>query len=593
CPHPSRIFHGRQRILDTIHGYFNQDAGKQHIFLLHGLGGAGKTQIALKFIQESSYFSDIFLVDASTSDTIDAGLENIAFMKSVGTTKEDGLKWLSCQPAEWLLFFDNADDPNIDLNQYLSKFSLGNILITSRNPGLCVYAGSHSLVSDMEESDAVHLLLISAAQNITPSNKEISIEIALWYFPLAIIQAGAFIAKTGDLSGYLQLYRGNRARLLKQKPGQSHDDYSWTVYTTWQISFDQLSPAAAMLLQLCSFIHHQGISEQIFSNASKYRLEDTGPTQEELRKPQEILSHFLGSDGSWDSLCFVDVRSELQAYSLINFNMETKLFSIHPLVHTWSQSTITDPKVFHYSMTAIAGMSIASMPSEARALASLWLLPHIDSLLQGGVHVTSDFSGYYGHIYHYSGRFKKAAELSVAVYKSRKENLGEDHLSTLIWMGNLATIYHKMGQLKEAERLDLVVLEKRKSVEKQKTILGEDHPYTLSTMGNLGTTYHRLGQFNEAEELQILVLQKHTKILGEEHPKTLIAMGNLASTYKELGQLKEAKKLEVVVLERRKQILGEDHPNTLLAMSNLADTYRKLGELNDAKELGILSLEKR
>ncbi|KAJ7077764.1 FabD lysophospholipase-like protein, partial [Mycena epipterygia] len=54
CPPPSRIFEGRRAILDGMHQYFFQTTGKQHIYLLYGLGGAGKTQIALKFIEESS-----------------------------------------------------------------------------------------------------------------------------------------------------------------------------------------------------------------------------------------------------------------------------------------------------------------------------------------------------------------------------------------------------------------------------------------------------------------------------------------------------------------------------------------------------------
>ncbi|KAJ7808107.1 hypothetical protein B0H14DRAFT_1521393 [Mycena olivaceomarginata] len=67
CPPPSRIFHGRRDILDKMHHSFTSNAGIQHIYVLHGLGGAGKTQIALKFINESSSrFSDIFLIDASS-----------------------------------------------------------------------------------------------------------------------------------------------------------------------------------------------------------------------------------------------------------------------------------------------------------------------------------------------------------------------------------------------------------------------------------------------------------------------------------------------------------------------------------------------
>jgi hypothetical protein len=54
CPPPSRIFLGRQIILGKMHQYFDRDLGKQHIYVLYGLGGEGKTQIGLKFIEESS-----------------------------------------------------------------------------------------------------------------------------------------------------------------------------------------------------------------------------------------------------------------------------------------------------------------------------------------------------------------------------------------------------------------------------------------------------------------------------------------------------------------------------------------------------------
>ncbi|KAJ7446596.1 hypothetical protein FB451DRAFT_1375880 [Mycena latifolia] len=141
CPPPTRIFQGRRRILDTIQGYFIQKQQTQKIFLLHGLGGAGKTQIALKFIKE------LFLLH-------------------------------------------------------------GNIIITSRNSGLCVYAGSHCAVSDMEEPDAVDLLLRGAAQDVTDHTKEAAKRIVkvLHYLPLAIIQAGAFISKSGNLEAPSRLF---------------------------------------------------------------------------------------------------------------------------------------------------------------------------------------------------------------------------------------------------------------------------------------------------------------------------------------------------------------------------------------------------
>ncbi|KAJ6547963.1 hypothetical protein DFH09DRAFT_1281707 [Mycena vulgaris] len=580
CPPPSRIFHGRQNILDKMHRFFEQDLDKQHIYLLHGLGGAGKTQIGLKFIEEFS---------ARTTETIDTGLKNIAATQNAGSTAQDSLDWLSSKPAEWLLFFDNADDTNINLNNYFPRCKHGNILITSRNPRLRVYAGSDSLVSNMEETDAVELLLTSAAQAFTPENKEIAADIVqtLYYFPLAIIQAGAFISKSGALSSYLNIYAQNQARLLSEQPDQSHDDYARTVYTTWQISFDQLSKPAATLLQLCSFLHHTGISEDIFSRASAYPFFTNGPSEEELHDPLEFLSQFHGPTGVWNPLQFMDVMNEITAYSLANFDPDGKLYSIHPLVHTWSRSTLADQGQYLDWMIAIVGMSISGIPNRDMQLPSLKLLPHVDSLLCGNTNISPDFRRDYGRLYYYAGRSKDAEQLYLAVLEHQRSVLGEDHLGTLYDMGALASIYTKLGKLQEAEELGVVVLEKRRK------ILGEDHPDTLLTMGNLADTYQNLGKLQEAEELGVVVLEKWRKILGEDHPDTLRAMGNLASTYRRLGKLQEAEELEVVVLEKRRKILGEDHPDTLRTMGNLASTYHKQGKLQEAEELEVVVLEKR
>ncbi|KAJ6545990.1 hypothetical protein DFH09DRAFT_652564 [Mycena vulgaris] len=590
CPPPSRIFHGRQNILDKMHHFFKQDLDKQHIFLLHGLGGAGKTQISLKFIEGcSAHFSDIFLIDTSTTETIDTSLKNIAATQNAGSTAQEALEWLSSKPAEWLLFFDNADDPTINLNKFFPRCKHGNILITSRNPGLRAYAGSHSPVSDMEEPDAVALLLKSCAEEITPRNTELATEIvkALYYLPLAIIQAGGFILKSGALSSYLNLYSENQARLLSEQPNQSHDDYGRTVYTTWQISFEQLSKPAATFLQLCSLLHYKGISEEIFSRASAYQFPPSGPTKEELHDPLEFLAHFTGPTGVWNSLQFIDVMNEITAYSLAKFDPDVKLYSIHPLVHEWSRSILTDQQQYHYCMVAIVGMSISGILNQDIQLASLKLLPHVDSLLGGNMDISPDFQIEYGWLYYHAGRLKDAERLYLAVLEHSRSVMGEDDLDTLRVMGPLASTYSQQGRHKEAEELEVVVLEKRRE------ILGEDHPDTLHTMGNLASTYYWLGKLQEAEELQVVVLEKRRKILGEDHPDTLHAMGNLASTYHKRGKLQEAEELGLVVLEKQRKILGEDHPDTLRTMENLASTYHNHGQFQEAEELHVVVLEKR
>ncbi|KAJ7713480.1 hypothetical protein B0H16DRAFT_542459 [Mycena metata] len=588
CPPPSRIFCGRQEILNKMHHFFS-DPGIQHIYVLHGLGGAGKTQITLKFINESSScFSDIFFIDTSTIATIETGLKNIAIQKDFGDSPEDGLLWLASKVEEWLLFFDNADDPNINLNDFIPQCNHGNIIITSRNPGMCVYAGSNSLVSDMEEEDAVALLLKSALQKATVRTEGIAAEIvkSLYHLPLAIVQAGAFISKSRNLDGYLALYMKNQARLLSEKPAQSHDRYARTVYTTWQMSFDRLTPPAAMFLQHCSFLHYNGISEEIFSYASKYQFHSNRPS-EELQKPLEFLLYFLGPTGEWDSLQFLEATNEVQSYSLISFDAEKKLFSIHPLVHSWSHGTVQNPKGCIFTMGSILGMAILERPQWDRELTSLLLYPHVELAVQMNTKVAWLFKLQYAIIFWEGGRYKQAEKLQKEVLEEQKQVLGDHHPDTLLTIGNLAISYSDLGEHQKAKELKGIVLARRKQV------LGENHPDTLHTMGNLACSYSHLGEHQEAKELNCIVLGKRKQVLGENHPDTLYTMGNLASSYSDLGEHQKAQELQVFVLQKQKQVLGENHPNTLRTMGNLAISYSDLGEHQKAQELRVIVLEKQ
>ncbi|KAJ6564795.1 hypothetical protein B0H19DRAFT_1233545 [Mycena capillaripes] len=589
CPPPSRIFLGRQIILDKMHHFFTPNSGKQQIYVLYGLGGAGKTQISLKFIEKSTHFVDKNFVDASTTETIETGLKKIATVKNVGNSSQEALQWFATKHKEWLLFFDNADDPNLNVNDFLPLCSHGNIIITSRNPELRGYGGSYSFVTDMDEDEAVALLLQSARCDVSPANKGIAAEIVkvLGYLPLAIVQAGAFILKSGALDSYLDLYTKNQARLLSEKPVQSHDNYARTVYTTWQMSFEKLSPPAAMFLQLCSFLHRDGISEDIFSRAATYEFLSWGPSRQELQRPLDFLSQFLGSTGEWDSLRFLEVTNEIRAYSLINFDPESRAFSIHPLVHSWCRNMINDPEPYHSIMVAVIGMSSTQIPENDRELTSLKLISHVDSLLHKNPQVAAEFDREYGRLYYHSQRYKQAAELFVKVLEKQRELLGDDHPDTDWALQYLAITYNELGNLKEAEKLQDLFLEKKRN------LLGEDHPKTLDFMHNLADTFFRSGQHQKAEELQVIVLEKQRKLRGEDHPKTLDAMHNLANTLSNLGQLQKAEELQVIVLEKQRKLLGEDHLDTLDAMYNLAATFANSGQLQKAEELQVIVLEKR
>ncbi|KAJ7720694.1 P-loop containing nucleoside triphosphate hydrolase protein [Mycena metata] len=580
CPLPSRIFQGRQEILKEMQKYFKQDLGTQHIYVLYGLGGAGKTQIGLKFIEESSHFVDKVLVDASTPETIDMGFKGIATAKKIGDSPQDALRWLASNHNEWLLFFDNADDPKMNLNKFLPKCKHGNIVVTSRNPGLRVY-GASSQVTDMEEADAVVLLLRSAALGLSETNQLVAAEIVkvLCYLPLAIIQAGAFISESGALNTYLELYKENRTILLSDKPAQMHDDYAWTVYTTWQMSFNKLSPAAAKLLQLCSFLHWDGIFEEIFSRAAAVI---SNPT-EEFQEPIELLSQFLNPTGKWDSLRFIKIMNEIKAYSLINFDPESKNYSIHPLVHSWCQTLATDQKSYHSCISALLAMSLDGIAQEDKELASLRLVSHVNSSMLVG----SRFAAHFGSVYYYARQYQEAENIQLRIVDEQRNLFGDDHESTLHAIENLARTYWASSQYKTAQNLQILVLENRRR------LLGYDHLDTILAMQFLGRTYRSLGQFQKAEELLVSVLEKQRIFLGDNHLHTLHTMHSLAMTYSDLDRHEEARKLEVELVEKRRKLLGDDHLHTLSGMHNLAWTYYCLGQLAKSEELEVVALEKR
>ncbi|KAJ7828315.1 hypothetical protein B0H13DRAFT_1656383 [Mycena leptocephala] len=566
CPPPSQIFQGRQDILAKMDEYFSKDIGERHIYVLHGLGGSGKTQIGLKFLDmisrhQAPRFTKQFFINASSLQTLDIALKNIAIAHKIGTSSEDGLLWLISQREEWMLLFDNADNPSIDLFPFFPKCTHGNIIITSRNPQLAIHGPrSHSKVGDMNETDAIDLLLLSAVKEKTIESAQSASEIVeeLSFLPLAIIQAGAYISKFDCLHQYLSIYSQNHAKLLSQHSVQSHDDYRWTVYTTWQISFGQLSKAAARFLQLCSLLHHDSIPEAIFEQAA---------------------------EGTWDPQQFMDIVAEIRGYSLIDRHNISDTLSIHPLVHSWCRHTLDDEPIARECMIDILGMSIR-FTAEAY-LFRIGLMSHVDSLIQDQMTIKSVFQDKYARVYSDSGRFKEAESLRVMVLEKQRQLLGADHLHTLVAMGNLALTYNKLGRYQEAESLESIVLEK------QKQLLGADHPDTLFAMANLAATYHKLGRYKEAEPLESIVLEKRKQLLGADHPDTLLAMANLAATYRKLGRYQEAEPLESIVLEKRKQVLGADHPDTLLAMGNLAATHRELGRYQEAEPLESIVLEKR
>ncbi|KAF8134740.1 hypothetical protein K438DRAFT_2126528 [Mycena galopus ATCC 62051] len=468
CPPPSRVFHGRKPILNQMRSYFMQTAEKrQHIFLLHGLGGAGKTQIGLKFVQDVSF----------------------------------------------------------------------HILITSRNPGLGVHAGAHALVSDMEETEAVELLLKSAAQEITLKNKDIAADIVksqgLVVFSACHNPSGSIHCKVRSPQQLLDIIYCKSGTTAQRKPTQS------------------------MMNML-----GQWISEQIFSNALNMKP-FLGTQVKKNSKNHVIFFHTTWDPSGPGSLNFMHITNELRAYSLITFNSETNTFrSIHLSTAGVENRLDTEPD-FNLEFGSLYLYSARVQKAEQLQVASL--VKHKKTLGEDHPETLKAMRNL-ANTYHKLGQFNDAKKLQTIVLEKQKTALGTDDPQTLMtW---------------------------------QKQILGEDHRNTIVSMSNLGWIFHSLDRLKEAEEIQSAAIEKGKrllghedsltiwtwepgrKILGEDHPNALWTMGNLALTYKEQGHLKMAQEIQVVVLEKKKRILGDQHPETVRAKAELDSTCTALARFN-------------
>ncbi|SLM34571.1 Tetratricopeptide-like helical domain [Lasallia pustulata] len=615
-PRPSPKFTGRKKYLDRLDSFFFTKTSPRQanrIFLLHGMGGAGKTQICLKF-------SRILWVDSSNEETIKQSLKNIANhpdakSSSVQDTPEAVRTWLS-MTDKWLLIFDNADgEPDI-IEENLPSGTGGHVLVTSRNPNMRRIASEESYleVNKMDKHDAI-LLLLKAAYLPKPFEKDeadaSAIVDELGCLALAVDQAGAYIGSGFcAINTYLEVFSRHRKKLLDQSSSfKGASKYGRAVYATWDISYEAIqrkqsrapNPREAIaaknaitLLQILSFFHYGNIMEETFKRAAELAEARRAEYQDAPRSrlpwtgrdlPGDLLE--LDNERKWDPLLFRNSIQILLSLSLIKRDTSGKTYSIHPLVHSWSRDRMTNSAVMKWaaSANAILAGSVDFGGSGSSYTYRRKLVPHINAYYQfvkaSQVATLSkhDECVRYGIVFRDNGNWNRVEVLCKNAVEMETRLLGTEHPDTLTRMSNLAFTYSHQGLWKEAEKLGVQVLEIHKRV------LGAEHPDTLTSMSNLALTYSRQGLWKEAEKLGVQVLEIHKRVLGAEHPDTLTSMSILASTYSHKGLWKEAEKLGVQVLDISKRVLGAKHPHTLTSMNNLAHTYHSLSRRDEAIEM--------
>ncbi|QRV95642.1 kinesin light chain [Ceratobasidium sp. AG-Ba] len=603
CPAPTAVFTGRQDIIDQIIACISKGDNQRCVFVLYGLGGAGKTQLALKTVEQSlELWTDVVFVDATSSETAENALAGFAKEKGLGESHLCAVQWLGNQRKRWLMVIDNADDPSVQLSAFLPHGNHGSVVITTRISALTMLgrgANPSHRVANMTESEGRELLLRKAgleATSLQQYEQDAVVELlqaspclGFGYLALAIAQAGAYARRSEcTIDWYRDMFAKNHQRTLEERlPVLAQvDSYHKTVYTTWHMNYQQLSINSRRLLCLMSFMHYANITEEIFQRSAiglqsyEPEIPATGSESAVRAYVTECLKPYLDSAGSWDSHAFRHAMADLLSYSLINFDRANDTFTIHVLVHDWASTVLEHPIEVVREHTALLLAASIDYEDTMDSLTYKRLVEvHVTRLLESGTQPTPNNAVRFSQVYYQAGKREKELELDQIVMAGRKERLGEEHDATLTSMNDVAVDLHQLGQYERALALQEQVVDIRKRVS------GSEHSQTLVAMRTLASTYYDLGRYTDAQSLHQHILDTSTRVHGHDHPDTLWSMHDLALTYQVQGQYDQAEALLLKVVDASKRVSGDEHPETLTSMHALAYTYYRQGRYDEAESM--------
>ena len=327
-------FVGREKLLERIaevHSPSTVKPGQPRVAILIGMGGQGKTQLALEYCrrsQRSGSYNSILWINASSKVSISRSFEEIAdrmtkgkrSFKDVNTCVEfvkDAVQGLTKQS---LIVFDNFDTPSRMKNiaGYFPRSTDSRIVFTTRNCDAS-RLGTAVHVPPMEEEEAVQLLLYHIQRSGEDGNVLVAKTIVnkLGFLPLAIDQAVAYIkARNLALDAFVMNYEQRKEHVMKHTPelwdyrkqlNDEEEEISLSVFSTWELSFREISPdiaersAVAHLLTLSGFLSNINISGNIFK--AYFKAHDPKP---------EWMSIFV-SDEEFDDLKY-EVQTQLLHY---------------------------------------------------------------------------------------------------------------------------------------------------------------------------------------------------------------------------------------------------------------------------------------
>lgn len=609
-------FVGQQDILYQLH-HFSNPSNPMIRFALCGLGGVGKTQIALSHAHwhwlnypEQS----VFWILASDADQLRDSLGLIAAHCKISRTEDTTdlmldrvWRWLADKDnGHWLMIIDSADNldtffissggkqpgglqaaesiPFTGLSRYVPTCLHGKVLITTINKSAAeslADSGNVSEVHPMNEDYACTLLRkhltegesTSTSIKIRPEpwrdDHLVKLASQLDYLPLALVQAAAYIRMNSlSVAGFLELIVSDQSDL----PGvlepilQSHDgsdDLSQAFMSTWNVAFDQIeaqcSPASDLLSVMAFY--------------------------EAKRIPKYLISHFhTDTSQPWSR-----TLDTLLAYSFIAADSENETFSMHRLVQlamrkrlsaSNSEQKWADEALSLISQNFPGGeyeswvMCATLMPHSLKVLRSELYGPAEArplGILQSKISRYHLRRGFYQQAEIWSRKALDNMILVAGVEQKDVFNIKSDRVIVLL----------RLGAFEEAEDLAQEVWRGRRSM------LGAKHEDTLQILETLGLVYQGQGRYAEGETAVRKILKSLDRSLGPDDVQILAAKQRLGSILRHLGRYREAEEYQRAAFHGYEKTLGPRHPETLKAHWSLGQILHAWGMYAEAEKIDM------
>jgi tetratricopeptide (TPR) repeat protein len=572
-PFRNAHFTGRARMLERLRDQLQRATTNSTLSLhaVHGIGGVGKTQLAIEYAYRyAPQYDLVWWVPAESVTTVRASLAELAealklpVSEDMSQTVSNVLAALHAgRPyRRWLLVFDNADRPE-DLRVYLPPLPLGHVLITSRNP-MWAEVAVQVEVDVFTREESVDLLQrrgsgISAADAAALAEK-------LGDLPLALDQAAAWQSDTG-------MPVRDMLRLLDERMSQLFDDNPMSqpqsVMATWDLAFGRLqeqSPGAAQLLELCSFFGSEPISVPLLWAGRNAEL----PNPVALVLRDDIrLRRAIRNIGRYALAKIDPSRDQIEIHRLIQSVLrermsaekrETTLDAVHNLLGHANPGNPDDPKNWERHAELLPHVTPSDVMDAKADIARRVALDQIR----------------YRYV---RGDYVRGRSLGEAVVERWRETLGQDHELTLIAQRHLGNTLRDLGERDHAAALNQDTLERLRAV------FGDEHEHTLATANSVGADLRLRGEFTQAKELDEETLGRSTRVFGPDDDNTLRVSHNLAVDLRLLGHFEEALELDERTLELRTAIHGSDAPETLHTLTNVARDQFDAGNYRKARTL--------